>query len=67
MRIEGSIYNLFVVVVYIPHMGRVNPSAQYTIEKLKELLITIRKHNYVILIGDFNCQMRRNVQDCTGN
>ena len=65
-RIEGPICNLFVIVVYIPHKGRVNPSAHDTISQIKELLSTIRRYDCVILMGDFNCQLWRNVQGCTG-
>ena len=30
------------------------------------MLITVRKSDCVILTGDFNCQLRRNVSDCAG-
>ena len=66
VRIEGPICNLFVVVVYIPHKGRTNPSAQDTIKQLMELLSTVRRYDCIILMGDFNCQLRRNVPGCTG-
>ena len=65
-RLEGPICNLFVVVTYIPHKGRTNPSAQDTIKQLRELLSTIRSHDCIILMGDFNCQLRRNVSGVTG-
>ena len=32
VRLKGPICNLFVIVVYIPHKGRTNPSALDTIE-----------------------------------
>ena len=66
VRIAGPICNLFVIVVYIPHKGRTNPSALDTIEKMKELSSTIGKFDCVTLMIDFNCQLRRNVQGCTG-
>ena len=65
-RIEGPVCNLFVIVAYIPHKGRVNPCAHDTISQIKELLSTIRRCDCVILMGDFNCQLWRNVQGCTG-
>ena len=66
VRIEGPVCNLFVVVVYIPHKGRTNPSAQDTMKQIRELLSTVSKHDCIILMGDFNCQLRRNVVGCTG-
>ena len=62
VRITSSICDLFVIVIYIPHKGRTNPSVQDTIEKIKELLNTIERFDCVILMDDFNCQLRRNVQ-----
>ena len=38
VRLAGPVYNLFVIVVYIPHKGRKNvPFAQDTIEEIKKL------------------------------
>ena len=34
-RIEGPVCNLFVIVTYIPHKGRVNPSAHDAISQIK--------------------------------
>ena len=65
-RLEGPVCNLFVIVVYIPHKGRSNPCAQDTINQIKVLLSTVRSHDCIILMGDFNCQLRRNVSGCTG-
>ena len=50
------------IVVYILHKGRTStPYAEDTILQLKKLLRTVRKSECVILVGDFNCQLRRNV------
>ena len=67
VRLEGPICNLFVVVVYIPHKGRnVSPTAEDVIEQIGKLLQTVPKHDCVILGGDLNCQLQRNVPGCTG-
>ena len=67
VRLEGPICNLFVIVVYIPHKGRsVAPTAKDTIEQIDNLLRTVPKQDCVILGGDLNCQLQRNVQGCTG-
>ena len=68
VRLSGPVYNIFYVVAYIPHKGRtVAPVAKDTIRLLKELLKTVKKSDYIILAGDdFNCQIQKNVQGCTG-
>ena len=68
VRLAGPICNLFlVVVVYIPHKGRTqSPTAQETMYQLKTLLITVPKSDCVIMGGDLNCQLQRNVPGCTG-
>ena len=66
-RIKGPICNIFYIVVYIPHKGRtVAPKAEDTIAQLTKLLQTVRKSECVIIGGDFNCQLQRSVQGCTG-
>ena len=66
-RIKDPICNIFYIVVYIPHKGRtVDPKAEDTIAQLTKLLQTVRKSECVIIGGDFNCQMQRSVQGCTG-
>ena len=43
-RIKGPVYNIFFIVVYIPHKGRKQkPMTQDTITQLKSLMQTIRK------------------------
>ena len=66
-RIEGSVCNLFVLVVTcMPHKGRSCPSTQDTMKQLMDLLSTVRRCDYIILMGDFNYQLRRNVPGYTG-
>ena len=67
VRIAGPICNLFVIITYIPHKGRKTaPTATDTIEQLKSLLRTVPKSDCVILGGDMNCQLQRDVPRCTG-
>ena len=51
-RIEDPICNLFVIVVYAPHKGRVNPSAHDTISQIKELLIIMRRCERLCNVDD---------------
>ena len=67
VKIKGPVCNIFFIVTYIPHKGRnVTPVAQDTLSQLKQLLQTINRSDCVILGGDFNCQLPRNVENCTG-
>ena len=67
VKLAGPIYNIFFIVIYIPHKGRTeSPRAQDTIRQLRKLLQSIRKSDCIILAGDFNCQLQRNVPGCTG-
>ena len=67
VRIAGPVCNIFYVVVYVPHKGRTQkPMAKDTLMQLRKLLQTVRKSDCIILAGDLNCQLQRNVQGCTG-
>ena len=67
VRLKGPVCNIFYVVVYIPHKGRaVKPKAEDTIQQLADLLQTAKKSECVIIGGDFNCQLQREVTGCTG-
>ena len=66
VRIAGPVCNIFFITVYIPHKGRTKPTAADTISQLRKLLRTVRKSECIVLCGDFNCQLQRNVQGCTG-
>ena len=67
MRLKGPVCNIFYIVTYIPHKGKTKaPRAKDTIQLLAELLKTVNKSDCIILCGDFNCQLQRNVPGCTG-
>ena len=67
VRIKGPVCNLMYVVTYVPHKGRTEaPKAEDTIQQLTQLLRTARKSECVVIAGDLNCQLQRNVQGCTG-
>ena len=67
VRLKGPICNIFVVVTYVSHKGRTaKPTATDTIEALDKLLKTVPKQDCIIMGGDLNCQLQRNVPGCTG-
>ena len=59
--------DLFIAVPYIPHKGRKKaPYAEDTIQQLRELLKSVDKTTCIIIMGDLNCELQRNVENCTG-
>ena len=66
VRFAGPVCNVFFVTVYIPHKYRTMPCAQDTIAQLDALLTTVNNNDFIIVAGDLNCQMRRNVDRRTG-
>ena len=68
VRLAGSVCNLFIVIPYIPHRGRKQaPYTQDTIRQVSELLKTVvRKTDCIIMMGDLNCELQRNVSGYTG-
>ena len=67
VRLEGPVCNLFVVVPYIPHRGRKKaPYVRDTIVQLRELLKSVSKTDCIVMMGDLNCELQCNVENCTG-
>ena len=67
VRLQGPICPIFFIVTYIPHKYRKqSPFDHEVIEQLNTLLTSVPKGDCVVLCGDLNCQLRRNVQGCTG-
>ena len=61
------LYNIFFVVVYVPHNGRtVVPMDTDNIVQLSKLLSSIKKTDFVVLTGDSDCKLQRNVKGCAG-
>ena len=67
VRLKGPMCNIFFIAAYIPHKGRTSaPFAEDTLQELKQLLDTVPAGDCVVLCGDFNCQLQRNVEGLTG-
>ena len=70
VRLDGPTCPLFVVCAYIPHKYRTAaPQAADTIADLNCLLTKckdLKSGDCVIVMGDLNCELERNVQGCTG-
>ena len=70
VRLDGPVCPLFVVCAYVPHkFKKTAPVAQGVINQIDELLTNckhLKSTDCVILLGDFNCELQRNVKGCTG-
>ena len=69
VRIDGPVCPLFIVCVYIPHKYRQNPCATDILGQLETLLSDckkIKKNDCLIIMGDFNCELQRNIPGVTG-
>ena len=68
VRIEGPVCPLFIVCVYVSHKYRkTKPFAEDVIIQLHQLLSNCKKlkpMDCVIVLGDLNCELQRNVQGC---
>ena len=59
--------NITVVGVYIPQKSRTSPDQKSTYDKLEKLLQALSKQrDAIILMGDFNSRLKRNITGYTG-
>ena len=66
VRLKGPVCNLFVVAVYLPHRGRVQPCQDDTLADLEIVLAKVPKGDCVCLMGDFNEQLEGGITVRTG-
>ena len=64
-HIRGPTYNLFVIVVYLSHRGRVSPSQEDTLADLQKVLSQIPERDYTCILGDINEQLTGEVERAT--
>ena len=65
-RIKGVTCNYFVIGIYIPRSKRTNPDQMETYNELEKLLSSTGARDCIILLGDFNSRLRRNIANHTG-
>ena len=66
VRIKGPVCNLFIIAVYLPHRGRVEPAQEHTLNDLQKLLSNVPTRDCICMLGDFNEQLAANVDGVTG-
>ena len=66
-RINAEPCNLFVVGVYMPHIYRTeSPYFNDTLDNLDRVLQKVTRHDCILVMGDLNCKLGRNIENCTG-
>ena len=66
-RIRARPCNLFVVAIYMPHVYRAEPPFfNDTLNDLEKVLQKVTNHDCLLIMGDLNCKLGRNVENCTG-
>ena len=69
VRINGPVCPLFIVCIYVPHKFRQQPCATDVLSQLETLLSDckkIKKNDCLIVMGDFNCEIQRNIEGVSG-
>ena len=67
VRIRSQPCNLFVISIYVPHKFRkCAPFANDTLTQLEQILAKVKSTDCIMVLGDFNCKLARNVPNLTG-
>ena len=66
VRLKGPTCNIFIVAVYMPHRGRIQPSQDDTIKDIQMVLAKIPRGDCICVLGDLNEQLESNVPNRTG-
>ena len=66
-KIKARPFDLFVIVVYVPHSSRKKkPFFIDVVDQLEEVLIQVSPRDCVVILGDFNCKLGRSTDNLTG-
>ena len=66
VRLKGPVCNLFVIAVYLPHRGRVQPNQADTLRDLEMVLTKVPRGDCVCIMGDLNEQLEGSIAHRTG-
>ena len=61
VRIQGPVYHIFAIAIYLPHRGHTTPSQDDTLTDLQKVLSDVSTHDYICILGDLNQQVEANV------
>ena len=65
-RLKGPVCNLFIIAVYLPHRGRIQPCQDDTLRDLEKVLTRVPKRDCICIMGDLNEQLEGGVNGRTG-
>ena len=54
VRLQGPTCNIFILAVYMPHRGRINPSQSDTISDIERVLSKVPRGDCICILGDLN-------------
>ena len=67
VRIRGPVCPTFFITVYMSHKFHTStPTTQDTLAQLQALIKTVPQGDCLVICGDFNCQLKRNIPGLTG-
>ena len=67
VKLRGTVTNLWVFCVYLPHGARSQPSHEDTLRELEKLCQTLpQRRDLVMVMGDLNAKLAQNTQGYTG-
>jgi exonuclease III len=66
-KLGGLLVDLYVIGVYIPHKHRRRePFQESTLKQLRAFLQSLPKRSAIMVLGDFNARLKRDVKGLTG-
>ena len=66
VRLRGSACNILIVGVYIPQRSRKDPDQKEIYGQLESFLMRTGRRDFIILMGDFNSRLSRNIDHRVG-
>ena len=62
VRINGSVKNIFIIDVYLPHRDHVTPCQDDAIKDVENVLCRVPQGDCIYIMGDFNEQLEGNIK-----
>ena len=67
VKLRGTVTNLWVFCVYLPHAARTSPSHEDTLREVEKLCRTLpQRRDCIMVMGDLNAKLARNTKGYTG-
>ena len=66
-RLRGLTCNIFVIGIYIPQKKRTRPDQMEVYDQLESLLLKVSTRDCIVLMGDFNSRLGRDIKGRVGH